>query len=607
MKQLLRPGSGLLLVLGLATPLAATHAQAPAWAQLATGTQATNVGTLASTTAAVATDASGNVFVTGGFFGTATFGSTVLTSKGSDQDFFVAKYVPATGTWAWAQRGGGVFSDAGAGLVVRGNTVYVVGTVNSGAGPGTTGITFGGTTDANSPVPVAGLSSFDILVAKYTDNGTSATLNWAQVANGPGNDTAAGLAVVGANLYVAGNSGNDWYLTKLTDAGSAATQGWAYSGGGSGTDRCFGVAANGPNVYLTGTIFNSSANANGVAFADAVSPYGVPANGASPTSSPDLALLKYVDGGATATLQWVQVAGGTYPDGGRAVAVSGNSVYVVGSITNNAANDCSVLLGGTGTAPGTVTQPGASPISSDDWLVAKYLDAGPTASLAWAQVAGGTRSDVAQGLALSGTSLFVTGATFNGAANLEGVVFGGTGATAGTLPLLGMSTLGSSSSPDLVVAKYLDNGPAATVQWAQVGGGPQPDTGAGITTSGQNIYAGGSVVAPASFGAFGVAVPLYASSNVLVRLVDRALVPLAVAPAGAAAAGGLFPNPAHGLATLTGAAAGAPVQVLDALGRAVVAGTADASGTARLALPAGLAPGVYVVRSGAQALRLAVE
>ena len=70
----------------------------------------------------------------------------------------------------------------------------------------------------------------------------------------------------------------------------------------------------------------------------------------------------------------------------------------------------------------------------------------------------------------------------------------------------------------------------------------------------------------------------------------------------------LFPNPAHGgAATLTGVAAGQAVQVLDAVGRLVLSATADASGTAALALPAGLPGGVYVVRAGAQALRLTVE
>ena len=71
---------------------------------------------------------------------------------------------------------------------------------------------------------------------------------------------------------------------------------------------------------------------------------------------------------------------------------------------------------------------------------------------------------------------------------------------------------------------------------------------------------------------------------------------------------GLYPNPAPGRATaLHGAAPGAAVLVLDALGRQVLTITADATGTARLHLPATLAPGVYLVRTGRQVLRLSVE
>jgi hypothetical protein len=47
--------------------------------------------------------------------------------------------------------------------------------------------------------------------------------------------------------------------------------------------------------------------------------------------------------------------------------------------------------------------------------------------------------------------------------------------------------------------------------------------------------------------------------------------------------------------------------VLDALGRTVTSATADAAGTAALALPAGLPAGVYLVRVGSQALRLTIE
>lgn len=69
----------------------------------------------------------------------------------------------------------------------------------------------------------------------------------------------------------------------------------------------------------------------------------------------------------------------------------------------------------------------------------------------------------------------------------------------------------------------------------------------------------------------------------------------------------LAPNPAHSATVLRGAVPGAAVQVLDALGRQVGTATADASGTAQLTLPAGLAAGIYVVRAGSQQTRLAVE
>ena len=69
----------------------------------------------------------------------------------------------------------------------------------------------------------------------------------------------------------------------------------------------------------------------------------------------------------------------------------------------------------------------------------------------------------------------------------------------------------------------------------------------------------------------------------------------------------LFPNPTSGTAMLTGTEPGTTITVLDALGRQVLAATADAAGTAALVLPHGLATGVYVVRAGSKALRLTVE
>ena len=69
----------------------------------------------------------------------------------------------------------------------------------------------------------------------------------------------------------------------------------------------------------------------------------------------------------------------------------------------------------------------------------------------------------------------------------------------------------------------------------------------------------------------------------------------------------LAPNPAHGITQLAGAAPRAQVQVYDVHGRLVLQAPADATGTATLALPAALAPGLYVVRAGTKSARLLIE
>ena len=68
-----------------------------------------------------------------------------------------------------------------------------------------------------------------------------------------------------------------------------------------------------------------------------------------------------------------------------------------------------------------------------------------------------------------------------------------------------------------------------------------------------------------------------------------------------------YPQPAHAGTIVTGAPAGALLLLTDALGRTLATATANAEGRAELALPAGLAAGVYVVRSGSLATRLLVE
>jgi hypothetical protein len=78
-------------------------------------------------------------------------------------------------------------------------------------------------------------------------------------------------------------------------------------------------------------------------------------------------------------------------------------------------------------------------------------------------------------------------------------------------------------------------------------------------------------------------------------------------PAGRPAQLQLWPNPARGTVAVGGVAPGQAVQLLDLAGRVLLSAVLPAEGPLQLALPAGLAPGVYLVRSGSQTRHLAVE
>jgi hypothetical protein len=102
----------------------------------------------------IATDSNGNVYVTGYYVGSATIGSTTLTSAGST-DVFVVKY-DTSGTVQWATSIGGTSFDYGRGIAVdSGGNVYVIGYYSGTAtfAPGTT---------------LTSAGSSDVFVAKYS-------------------------------------------------------------------------------------------------------------------------------------------------------------------------------------------------------------------------------------------------------------------------------------------------------------------------------------------------------------------------------------------------------------------------------------------------------
>ena len=107
----------------------------------------------------------GSSIVTGYFAGSATFGSTTLTSTG-DQDVFVAK-LNADGSYAWATKAGGISEDNGIGISSLSDGSSIVTGYFAGSA------TFGSTTLTSS-------GDDDIFIAKLNADG-----NWTSASPTP--------------------------------------------------------------------------------------------------------------------------------------------------------------------------------------------------------------------------------------------------------------------------------------------------------------------------------------------------------------------------------------------------------------------------------------
>ena len=581
-------------------PLGAAQAQAPTWDIVASATGPRS-GSDAATATASAVDASGNVFVTGHFRGTVSFGSTRLTSAGPD-DVFVAKWDVTARAYTWATSGGGAGFDKSNGIAVSGPNVYVTGYFASNRNTRFAG------------QALAGAGSDDIFVVKYVDTSTGHTPAtssfadaWATSAGGRGRDVSNGIVVNGTGVYVTGffdsgtnarfagqalaGAGNeDVFVAKYADtstgntsATSSFADGWATSGGGTGRDEGWGIAVNGTGMYVTG-FFDSGTNARfaGQALAGA--------------GSADVFVAKYVDtstGNTPATSSfadgWATSGGGTGRDYSIDIGVGGTGVYVTGTFDS-----------GTNTRLAGQALAGAGGV---DGFVAKYADTSTgntpaTSSFAngWATSVGGTSYDTSYGIAVSGADVYVTG-----------------GFVSGTNAVVAGQALAGVGSADVFVAKYVDtstgNTPATSSfanGWVTSAGGTSGDTGYDIAVRGTSVYVMGDATPPATFGSLTFGPSAGGNfDNFLARLPTTFV--SSTRPGTGPSALTLSPNPARAALTVGGAPAVAAVAVFDALGRPVATAPADAAGTARLRLPAGLAAGVYVVRAGTQSARLAVE
>jgi len=323
---------------------------------------------------AIAVDAAGNVYITGGSRGV-----------GTDDDYATIKYNDA-GVEQWVARydgPGSAVDYANAIVVDNAGNVYVTG---YSAGSGT---------------------AYDYATVKY---GASGTEQWVTRYNGPGNnwDWAYAIAVDnGGNVYVTGHSEGSGtfqdYATVKYD--SAGTVGWVarYNGPADSIDCATTIAVDDAgNVYVTGYSEGSGTgqdyatvkyNSSGVE--QWVARYDGPASGmdraaalaidnvgnvyitgrstGSGTSN-DYATVKYNSDGVE---QWVRRynAPGNNSDRASAIAVDGaGNVYVTGgSVSTTTDNDyATVMYNSSGVEQWVARYDG--PNNDFDWPYAIALD-----------------------------------------------------------------------------------------------------------------------------------------------------------------------------------------------------------------------------------------
>jgi Beta-propeller repeat len=317
--------------------------------------------TRATTAYATAVDATGNVYVTGTFSGTANFGGTSLTAISIDM--YVAKY-NGSGALQWVKQASGSGSfNRGYGIAVDASgNVYVTGYI-------TNTTDFGGIT-------LTIIGNNDLFIAKYNSSGT---IQWVKQAGATGKYNIGNAIAVGAsgNVTVTGvfEGTTNFGGTTLTAVGTKdifvasyngiGTLQWVNQAGavGSSNNIGYGIATDAnSSIYVTGR-FNGTTNFGGTTITS--------------IGDPDLFIASYNSAGM---LQWVKNAGTpsvqtspgfftTYPAFGTAITEKNGELFVTGKFT------------------GTIDMGGVilSPVAFADVFIAKYSTSG---SLFWAKQIG---------------------------------------------------------------------------------------------------------------------------------------------------------------------------------------------------------------------------
>ena len=338
----------------------------------------------------IAVDASGNVYTTGYFQGTADFnpGTEIvnLVFTGGN-DIFISK-IDAAGNFVWAKSMGGINSDVGFSIAVDGSgNVYTTGVFSETAdfdpGAGTVNLVAAGSTD--------------IFVSKLDASGNFV---WAKSMEGTLSDGGASISVDGSgNVYTTGYfqgtvdfdpgagivnlisaGGEDVFISKLDASGNSV---WAKRMGGTLSDIGNSLAVDGAgNVYTTGNFSGTVDFDPGAGTVNLISAGGA-----------DIFVSKL---NASGNFVWAKRTGGTGAEIGSSIAIdaSGN-VYTTGYYNGTVDFD---------PGAGTVNLVSAGSV---DIFVSKSDAAG---NFIWAKSMGGTGIDVGYSIAIDAPgNVYTTG------------------------------------------------------------------------------------------------------------------------------------------------------------------------------------------------------